>query len=1160
MGNGDTRVTANGTGTWTLSGASTYHGPTAISSGTLNLTGSWANTQSVTTSGTGVLTESSAGAIKGTATFTQGSSGTTTLAGANTYTGATAVNAGALLVSGSLTSSVSVASGAALGGAGSITGNVTVASGGKLLYSLASGSITGPVIHGNLTLNGTINVTPPATGSLNPGTYTLASYTGAFSGTPNFVWTPPAGNTDTATFSTSTPGVVQVVVSSTSAPISSGLALWFKADSLPANSTAVGSWTDSSGSGTVVSQTGSAMPTYIPSDVNGHPALRFSGAQSIANSSYSNSSLNTGITIITVATTSNPGATEESLYLGNGAANVNRAIGYANSQQLLDMSHGGWTAGTAPFSKTFVVDVDSLNSSLSNVTFYRNGLQTASVNTGGLQNLTAGVSLGAGTDPTNGDAPWQGDIAEVLVYDHQLSVADLQQVGVYLADKYGLYNPNATWPSSYTAAVQAEITRNQWSEAQANAYVAFQSANPAMLTNGLQAWFKADSLPTNSSTVGSWADSTGGGNTVTQTGAAIPTYVPSDINGKPAIHFNGSQWLSSPKGVGPGVNADMTMIVVGSTYNPSAFQYNLFLGNGAANVNRGMGYISNQQLLDMSHGGWTAGSVPNANTFVADAESLNSTLTTATFYRNGLQTGSVATGGIGPVSAGLTIGQTTDQYDPWQGDIAEVLVYDHQLSLAEMQQVGVYLADKYGLYNPNATWPSTYTAAVQAEITRNQWNKSQADAYVSLQAANPTVLTNGLTAWFKADLGVTQSGGVVTGWTDQTGNNSTTQTTQANQPTYIANDINGKPAVHFNGSQWLYSPQNVGPGMNADMTMIVVGSTYNPSAFQYNLFMGNGAAHVNRGMGYESGQQFLDMSNGGWLAGSTPSANSFVVDADSLNSSLSNVTFYRNGIQTGSAGTGGIGALSNGLTIGETTDQYDPWQGDIAEVLVYDHQLSTAELQQVSTYLAGKYNLSTVLPAPTITPNGGSFSSSTPVTISSVPTPAVVRYTMDGTTPTSTSKLYTGAFTLTQSAPVNAAVFLNNVEVSPVATAQFYINDPNNTGISDTWQYYFTGINSSALSPGGSGLTYLQDYLYGYNPTVFSTNGDGLSDLDNYVLGISATNTTISGDGLTNAQNLALGIDPFNPNEAPITPPAKNSNDHTPPVITLIQPGGAKKL
>jgi len=122
------------------------------------------------------------------------------------------VGAGALLVNGSLTSAVNVTSGAALGGSGTITGNVTVASGGGLRFNVTTGGVTGLAIHDNLALNGTINVTPTmVSGSLTSGTYTIATYTGTLSGTPTFVWTPPPGGTQTATFdTTSTPGVIKI--------------------------------------------------------------------------------------------------------------------------------------------------------------------------------------------------------------------------------------------------------------------------------------------------------------------------------------------------------------------------------------------------------------------------------------------------------------------------------------------------------------------------------------------------------------------------------------------------------------------------------------------------------------------------------------------------------------------------------------------------------------------------------------------------------------------------------------------------------------------------------------------------------------------------------------------------------------------------------------
>ncbi|WP_323814972.1 putative Ig domain-containing protein [Cellvibrio sp. NN19] len=72
------------------------------------------------------------------------------LSGTGSFTGATTVSAGALLVNGSTASGTTVASGSLLGGAGTMGGNVTVQSGGTLSPGNSAGSL---IINGNLSMN-----------------------------------------------------------------------------------------------------------------------------------------------------------------------------------------------------------------------------------------------------------------------------------------------------------------------------------------------------------------------------------------------------------------------------------------------------------------------------------------------------------------------------------------------------------------------------------------------------------------------------------------------------------------------------------------------------------------------------------------------------------------------------------------------------------------------------------------------------------------------------------------------------------------------------------------------------------------------------------------------------------------------------------------------
>ena len=882
------------------------------------------------------------------------------------------------------------------------------------------------------------------------------------------------------TLSTNNPGMV-----------TEGLALWLKADAgVTSSSGTVTQWVDQA-SGNILTPTSSSLqPQYVASDVNGEPGIRFNGTNPLTAGQSNNLgiTMTSDATIITVGMSTTPSDGQFSVWVGD-LNNGEKALGYDNSQEMYNLVLGGPGAmgGPAPLPGAFVSEATELDSVGGVSYFYQNGVNTASASAP-LYGQGPGVAVGG--SPSGSYFGWQGDLNEVLVYDRRLNPAELAQVDAYLANKYAYYSPNATWMQSYSSAVQAEIARNQWNKAQADNYVALQSNNPSMLTNGLKAWYKADSGVTQdgSGNVTQWVDQSGNYTATQSNSGNEPTYVASDLNGEPALRFNGSQWLSNGGTMGTGADADMTIITVAMSANPSALQSSLCIGGGGSNQNRGLGYNSSQEEFEYGGASALGAAAPPPSNWVMEAATTNASLNAVTFYQNGTQSSITALSGLAAVTPGVMVGGASDRSSPWQGDIAEVLVYDHALSASEMQEVTQYISDKYGIYDQYATWPSSYTLPMQTEIAKHQWTRDQVNAYLALQSANPTMLTNGLTMWFRADAGVTTSSGQVTAIADQTGNYNLSQSNSANQPTLVASAINGEPAIQFNGSQWLASPAAHATGLNGDMTVITVGMSTDTTDQTYSLYLGTSGSYMgSRATGYV-GSELFDASGVSCLGGTAPPTSTFIAEATTLDGTLTNVAFYQNGASTGTNTVSGLQNLTTGITMGAAAGGTDGWQGEIAEQLVYDHQLSPSELQQVETYLAAKYGLTYSPVAPTISPEGGDYVGAQEVTITSSLT-GVIHYTLDGTTPTASSPTYSGPLTLTTSAFVQAAVFssTDGSLQSQIASAQFYIDDPTESGLAPT----LTGLTTTSVSSdeidlgwtAGTSSTYSQIYVYR------STNG-----------------------------------------------------------------------
>ncbi|RSN13624.1 hypothetical protein DMC63_27020 [Streptomyces sp. WAC 05977] len=87
----------------------------------------------------------------------------------------------------------------------------------------------------------------------------------------------------------------------------------------------------------------------------------------------------------------------------------------------------------------------------------------------------------------------------------------------------------------------------------------------------------------------------------------------------------------------------------------------------------------------------------------------------------------------------------------------------------------------------------------------------------------------------------------------------------------------------------------------------------------------------------------------------------------------------------------------------------------------------------------------TTVASPTFDPPGGSYPSARSVTLSSATAGATIRYTVDGSTPTASSTVYTGPITVSATSTISAIAFKSGSANSPVASASYTIGSTQAT-------------------------------------------------------------------------------------------------------------------
>ena len=156
-------------------------------------------------------------------------------------------------------------------------------------------------------------------------------------------------------------------------------------------------------------------------------------------------------------------------------------------------------------------------------------------------------------------------------------------------------------------------------------------------------------------------------------------------------------------------------------------------------------------------------------------------------------------------------------------------------------------------------------------------------------------------------------------------------------------------------------------------------------------------------------------------------------------------------------------------------------------------------------YSLSVYGVQVFLDAPSISPNGGAFVTSTNIAISDASAGASIYYTLDGTTPTANSTLYTGPFTLTSNAVVQAVAIAPGSVNSAVASASFMNTAAAGNGTGLLAQYF---TNATSVSP------------FNGSPVLVTTNSTvNFSSITNWPgTLVGTTNFTVRWTGSVQAQ------------------------------------------
>ena len=510
-----------------------------------------------------------------------------------------------------------------------------------------------------------------------------------------------------------------------------------------------------------------------------------------------------------------------------------------------------------------------------------------------------GYAIGADrpTGLFGGSRAWDGDIAEVIVYDDALSDFDRKGVEVYLDEKWDL---GLNLRSSYGAA-------------NFNGDLDSLGLGPAELTMAL----RLDSSEFSSAVTGleTWSDTSGNGHDATRSNPSLRPNVVMDVqNGLPVVRFDGSDDCMT---VAHTYTTGSGFIVAkyDADGDDAKFDwYDGLYGSGTDNGGSGMYWTGSNNSGSWEGGGQFSGSRYRDGVLSGAALSAPDTFH---LYNGGDTTPNSFT--AWSLGRDRAIGGRT-----WQGDIAEVVIYEEALSDYDRKGVEVYLDEKWGL---GLNLRSTYGPGSFNE-----------DPY-ALGLASPTMV-------LRLDASILGATSALATWVDRSGNgHAATQGTAANQPSVVSGAQNGLSVVRCDGSGDFMTVAHAYTCGTAFIIAKYTSATFNGWDGLYGSGTDNG-----------SSGQYWSGNNGAATWGNEPGGGFH--SAKYFNGALSHTALTSpsafnlySGVDT-TPNSHTSWSIGRDRGIGGRT-----WEGDIAEVVVYEEALTDFDRKGVEVYLDEKWGL-----------------------------------------------------------------------------------------------------------------------------------------------------------------------------------------------------------